>query len=137
MQNKRDHVKRRVWISGAKIASFIHENAKRFLLFAGHGNEKQGFFPAPRWTMIFRSAHLYYKEISARNNNTRGIKTSFALKLLSKPKKDSNLCNAVRILLLTHVAGAEGIEPSSKVLETSVLPLNQAPNCHSSVRGTE
>ena len=25
------------------------------------------------------------------------------------------------------VAGAEGIEPSSKVLETSVLPLNQAP----------
>ena len=35
------------------------------------------------------------------------------------------------------LAGAEGIEPSSKVLETSVLPLNQAPNCHSSVRGTE
>ena len=26
-----------------------------------------------------------------------------------------------------HVAGAEGIEPSSKVLETSVLPLNHAP----------
>ena len=25
------------------------------------------------------------------------------------------------------LAGAEGIEPSSKVLETSVLPLNQAP----------
>lgn len=26
------------------------------------------------------------------------------------------------------MAGAEGIEPSSKVLETSVLPLNQAPS---------
>ena len=28
---------------------------------------------------------------------------------------------------IQHVAGAEGIEPSSKVLETSVLPLNHAP----------
>lgn len=26
------------------------------------------------------------------------------------------------------MAGAEGIEPSSKVLETSVLPLNHAPS---------
>ena len=27
----------------------------------------------------------------------------------------------------THLAGAEGIEPSSKVLETPILPLNYAP----------
>ena len=27
-----------------------------------------------------------------------------------------------------RLAGAEGIEPSLKVLETSVLPLNQAPS---------
>ena len=27
----------------------------------------------------------------------------------------------------SHVAGVEGIEPSSKVLETSVLPLNHTP----------
>ena len=32
-----------------------------------------------------------------------------------------------RIRFVYIMAGAEGIEPSSKVLETSVLPLNHAP----------
>ena len=31
------------------------------------------------------------------------------------------------IRAISYMAGAEGIEPSSKVLETSVLPLNHAP----------
>ena len=37
-----------------------------------------------------------------------------------KTKKDPKVFGCV-------LAGAEGIEPSSKVLETSVLPLNHAP----------
>ncbi len=36
--------------------------------------------------------------------------------------------NADIIGTYLSLAGAEGIEPSSKVLETSVLPLNQAPS---------
>ncbi len=30
--------------------------------------------------------------------------------------------------LILYLAGAVGIEPTSKVLETSILPLNYAPN---------
>ena len=32
------------------------------------------------------------------------------------------------------VAGAEGIEPSLKVLETSVIPLDHAPVCNGNYR---
>ena len=39
-------------------------------------------------------------------------------------KKDPKVFRSV-------LAGAEGIEPSSKVLETSVLPLNHAPRAFS------
>ena len=40
---------------------------------------------------------------------------------------DESLLMEVRSSQITNLAGAEGIEPSSKVLETSVLPLNHAP----------
>jgi hypothetical protein len=40
---------------------------------------------------------------------------------------DESLLMEVKSSQITNLAGAEGIEPSSKVLETSVLPLNHAP----------
>src|SRR5574344_1954049 len=44
---------------------------------------------------------------------------------------DESLLMEVKSSQITNLAGAEGIEPSSKVLETSVLPLNHAPRAGS------
>ena len=48
---------------------------------------------------------------------------------ISTTKKGLKRPKSVRILLLTQVAGATGIEPALTVLETGVLPLYDAPVC--------
>ena len=49
------------------------------------------------------------------------------LEVIETDSCDESLLMEVKSSQITNLAGAEGIEPSSKVLETSVLPLNHAP----------
>lgn len=46
---------------------------------------------------------------------------------ISTTKKGLKRPKSVRILLLTHLAGAAGIEPATTVLETVVIPFNYTP----------
>ena len=56
------------------------------------------------------------------------MRTHTIHKISTTKKKGLKRPKSVRILLLTHVAGATGIEPVLTVLETAVLPLYDAPS---------
>ncbi len=47
---------------------------------------------------------------------------------MSEPQSDA-LTTSPQSPLYLKLAGAVGIEPTPKVLETSILPLNYAPKC--------